>query len=193
MNDLVFDENDRFSRAGIERGPHLAGLYTVQPYNAKYLTGEVGAPSSDWVAWFAGIVIVTFAFGSAWLVFDLRARSAFMPSPTWLLLVMAGIDAYLLYRMIQAIRRMRQWARRGVLCLGTVVASDGELKSEGFGRSRHQVYELTVEYRIELPDGRAVQGRQTEKRPDYRRARAPEPGEQIAALYLPETGEVLLL
>jgi hypothetical protein len=182
---------EAFGRA-VQRGPHLANVFTIKRGNTKYLTGESSTIASDFWGYLfgmfmVGIFLVVFLFIAA------TPGSSSKPPPPVLIIAFFAFDAVLFGLMVRSVMQANYFSKNGTLLMGTVSSADGRWVTTGSGKSRSRKYKVTLNYRVSLPDGEVVNKTETHDRNDLARGGLPEPGAPIAVLYVPDTKKMRLL
>lgn len=180
-----------FGRA-VQRGPHLANVFTIKRGNKKYLTGESETIVSDFWGYLFGIFMVGI-FLVVFLFISANPGSSSKPPPPVLILAFFAFDAVLFGLMIRSVMQANYFSKNGTLLMGTVGSATGRWVTTGSGKSRSRKYKVTLNYRVSLPDGEVVNKTETHDRNDLARGGLPEPGDPIALLYVPDTKKMRLL
>jgi hypothetical protein len=177
----------------VQRGQHLADVFTIRRGNRKYLTGESATPASDMWGYLTGLLIT-----GAFLIFMLTSSfggktSSGNQPPALLYVFMIGFDVVMVVLMVRAVKQARYFAQHGQLLLGRVVSASGRWVTTGSGKSRSRKYKVTLQYRLALPDGETLENTETHSRNDLARSSLPEPGAPVAALYVADGKQLRLL
>jgi hypothetical protein len=182
---------DAFGRA-VQRGPHLANVFTIKRGNTKYLTGQSETIVSDFWGYVFGIFMVGI-FLVVFLFISANPGSSSKPPPPVLILAFFAFDAVLVGLMIRSVMQANYFSKNGTLLMGTVGSADGRWVTTGSGKNRSRKYRVTLNYRVSLPDGEVVNKSETHDRNDLARGALPEPGDPIAVLYVPDSKKMRLL
>lgn len=180
----------------VQRGPHLAGVFTINKANIKYLVGEKDRPASEFWGFIVGIAITAIVIGIMFFAdTQERVRSMSSDRPPWefILPISIGFDFLLVVLMVRSSRQAKYFHENGQLLVGQIVSAHGRWVTTGSGKSRSRNYKVTLNYRIRLPDGEVRDASDTQNRNDLARQGVPEPGAPIAALVLPDTKKMRLL
>jgi hypothetical protein len=182
---------DAFGRA-VQRGPHLANVFTIKRGNRKYLTGESSTIASNFWGYLFGIFMASI-FLIAFLFISANPGSSSKPPPPVLILAAFAFDAVLFGLMIRSVMQANYFSKNGTLLMGTVGSANGRWVTTGSGKNRSRNYKVTLNYRVSLPDGEVVNKTETHDRNDLARGGLPEPGDPVAVLYVPDTKKMRLL
>lgn len=180
----------------VQRGPHLANVFTLRRGDEKYLTGERDTLRSGNAVILLVIVILAAALGFTLFMFNTTGimdmempffdTGGLMSLPVLIIGGVFGLIFLILFLvMVFGARRRRFYLNNGQLLLGQVVAAWGRwhtsTTSEG-GSTRS--YRVTVKYRVRAPDGLVIEDQATETRNDLARSVLPNPGDPLAVLYV---------
>jgi hypothetical protein len=82
--------------------------------------------------------------------------------------------------------------REGVLLLGQVVKSESEYGKSSLWTLFSTPHEVTVYYKVKLPDGRVIEDKSTARRDDLSAGSLPRRGQTVAVLYCNDVVKTLL-
>jgi hypothetical protein len=175
----------------VQRGPHLANVFTITRGNDKYLTGKSESPASGALGFIGMMAFVAVVFGFIFAVSstDSPGRKGFGE----VFVIIIGINLLMAVFMVRSIMQARYFARHGQLLVGSVTSASGRWVTTGSGKNRSRKYKVSVGYALSLPNGETIHKTETHNRNDLARGGLPEPGTPIAVLWVPENGRLRLL
>lgn len=169
----------------VQRGPQLANVFTLYRRNTKYLSGERNHIPHNLLGYVLtiGILIGTFAIiAGAFRAFPDISNSSGFTLDAVLVFVGAIFAAIILGAVAIYVwnrRRDRRYESQGQLLLGqTLRASGGWHSGSEGGRS----FDVTVHYRVRMPDGTVLDHKANATRNDLSRGGLPSPGDPVAVL-----------
>lgn len=178
-----------------QRGPQYANVFTMAKGNSKYLTGERDKPVSNMWGSAIGLIAMIAFIGFFFFITNTQtsSRSSSSTPPAIFFLFFAAFGLFWIFSAVREWRRYTYFVTNGQLLIGEVVNANGQWVWTGSGKSRSRKYQVTVNYRLRTPDGQTIDGKESAYRNDLARQSLPEPGAQIAALYVPTDQQTRLL
>lgn len=182
----------------LKRDPRLDEAFLLNPAYYRILQGKTALPFNyNWLMLgfsLVSIVLLLFVLG-----FAVQSGLLMSAGPAFALiaLVFVGITGMTMtlfaFLSLKIIREDRDYARNGVLLVGSLSSIGGEWK-RSTGKNRPPQYKVTVAYNVELPDGKVITETAWADRRDLEDFKArPKQGTPVAVQYSPKSKKFRLL